>query len=139
MNNFRFIGWKEYIKDSVCIYCGMPAECREHAAPYAWRHTDRLVNRIFVPACKECNAILGCSLQSTLKERIVEAKRRLKVRHKTELAIPHWTLEELLELGPSLRQVVLAGQHLQLRLIARLNFAYFEWVGRGRPEWELPK
>ena len=72
---------------------------------------------LLVPCCRECNSILGATVQETLHERKQYLKDRLKQKHKKLLESPDWAEDELSSLGPTLRGAVerFAAEKLILR------------------------
>ena len=79
-------------------------------------------NWVEVPACKECNYILGNSLQNSLEARKAELKIRLKKRYKKLLEMPLWDDSELNELGPGLRKSIETALSKRARILIRLDF-----------------
>ena len=75
-----------------------------------------------VPACTECNSLLGASYQETLAKRKKVLKQRLKKRHKKILKIPDWNEKDIEELGDSLRQFVRQGQLEKILIQDRLRW-----------------
>ncbi len=80
----------EGLKDrSSCYYCGEPSECEDHAIPHA------LVRRLgaarsgygtdTLPACHECNTLLGAQVFDTLEDRTEYICTRLKQRYSKEI------------------------------------------------------
>ena len=74
-----------------CYYCGLPATSKDHAVPRALLRAladdpDALRHimwnrRETVPCCRECNCLLGASVQNTLEERKAFLKERLRRRY----------------------------------------------------------
>ena len=111
--------WEESEEYEPCYYCGLPGDQIEHVIP---RVVLRSLNdfpelkarftrgrKLIVPACRECNTLLGASLQKTLQERKAYLKERLRRRYKRLLAMPVWEEYELEEMGPHLRQNIEAN------------------------------
>jgi hypothetical protein len=111
---------------TYCTYCGSTATDRDHVIPvslttcYTKRYGDVAVT---VPACRECNAILGNRLFKTFEARAAYVASRLKARYKKLLAAPSWTDEELAELGPSLRSSIIANAGAKVEARRRIEFA----------------
>lgn len=124
--------------EGICIYCGMPEECWDHALPYSQRHRKEARKRLLVPSCSECNSLLGNSLQETLGDRVAYCKTKLQAKYSSLLQSPRWTSEELSELGEVLRREVIHHEHKRKRTQTRIDFDYFTWVRLGRPEDLLP-
>lgn len=96
-----------------CYYCGLPASSVDHVVPRAFLSAisgvDLSVNRhriLTVPACRECNSLLGASYQGTLEERKAHLKSILKTRYRKLLSSPPWSEAELEEIGPHLREEI---------------------------------
>jgi hypothetical protein len=135
----RTAGYEEaFPGEIVCIYCGVPKEVLDHALPYSKREFPQAGERVLVPACHECNAILKDSLQHTLSDRIKVAKIKLANRYAKVLRTPSWGLEELMELSENLRMQIMHNISLKRFVEDRLAFDYFLWIDLYRPEDLLP-
>jgi len=73
---------------STCVYCGDGANCREHFEP--WALTEM---RFWVPACNNCNSILGCRMTNTMSERCEIIRQRLTSKHRQALRNNHAALQ----------------------------------------------
>lgn len=102
-----------------CHYCGEPATCYDHVIPYS------LVghNTLLVPACDECNGLLGARLFQSLGEKKSFIARALAKRHAVDLRMRVWTETEIMELGYTLRTVILAGLENANRVRRRIAHA----------------
>lgn len=96
--------------EGACVYCGMPATCRDHLMPSPLTGSGRRSYVAVVPACTECNALLGDAVEVNMTARRELAHKRLAKRYARYLAMPkQWTPTELRTLGPNLRSRVAAG------------------------------
>lgn len=118
-----------------CYYCGEPAGTVDHVVPQSMLETLRAMGdqavtdvlvrfglRLTVPACLECNVVLGNSYQDTLGKRKAELKRRLRKRYARLLRTPDWTDRELSQLGPMLQQAVIGGIVKRDIVLRRLRY-----------------
>jgi len=115
-----------------CYYCGLPATSKDHAVPRALLRAladdpDALRHimwnrRETVPCCRECNCLLGVSVQNTLEERKAFLKERLRRRYTRFLSIPDWSEEELFEMSGRLRRYVVSGLKKKAVALARLRW-----------------
>jgi len=104
-----------------CYYCGMPATEKEHVIPKAILRAfedvgiEEIISRrkLLVRACRECNALLGSTYQTTLAERKAFLKAALRDRYRSVLKMKDWTEEKLSELGPTLRTHVESAMRLK--------------------------
>ena len=105
------------MKNKACYYCGLPASAEDHVIPKIVLKSYQAVGMgmldairgkrvLLVPACRECNSLLGASVQRTLTERKQELKARLKKKYKKLLKMPTWKETELKELSYTLRKTV---------------------------------
>lgn len=107
-----------------CCYCGMPGQHYDHVIPVSWtgekrsKHVDKDNT---VVACAECNLLLSNYHLHTISERAEYLSERLTNHYKKELSSPHWSEEELQELGRSLRTTVLRRQLKKLETIDRIR------------------
>lgn len=110
-----------------CFYCGNPATTEDHAYPLValqqiYGLTDLPPSRllVIVPACQECNGILGNKVFSTLSKRKQHIKKRLRERYRKLLAIPEWGTADLGRLGRVMQEYVILGLRQQELLQERL-------------------
>ena len=128
-------GYKKiFFEDGVCIYCGVPWEVEDHALPYSAKDAFDPFTRYLVPACKECNVVLGSSIQHLLSTRITVAKERLRSRYLKLLQMPEWSQRELEEMSPEFQASILQNLELKNIILNRLAFDYFLWTELGRPK-----
>jgi len=133
---------KKNDEDYTCYYCGIFASGIDHVIPRAILRsfgisysrgcagdydpeTLRTIvgeRTLTVPCCRECNTLLGSSFQKTLGERKAYLKMRLKRRYKKLIKMPNWKEEEILELGPTLRQNVRASLEAKKLILARIRW-----------------
>ena len=117
-----------------CAYCGVIANSVDHVPPRSQR--DRLValglalqyDFFEVPACRECNSVLGARPLWTLRERRAYIKRMLKRRYADVLKIPDWTDSELAQMSPMMQTYILNG--IEVREFIRQRVQYHE-LSRG--------
>jgi hypothetical protein len=59
--------------DSLCVYCGDPAVAMDHLVPVAWQRNGRngadRAGADLVPACLQCNSLLGAAPAFTVRDR----------------------------------------------------------------------
>lgn len=112
-----------------CYYCGELATCEDHAFPLIALHqiygvadlpSTRLL--VIVPACHECNTLLGEKVFDSLPRRKRYIKTRLRKRYKRILEIPSWHPQELQTLNPNFRDYVELGLFQQEALRQRLSW-----------------
>jgi len=107
----------------------MPGDARDHVIPRSVLQTladtgiEINKSRIkIVPCCHECNCLLGASFQETIAERKKYLKQRLRHKYRAILKIPHWTEEEINELGYVLKQDLLCTLKKKEMLLLRLKW-----------------
>lgn len=115
-----------------CVYCGLPADSVDHVIPRAYvsqiRDTIAPLDKTLkafgetVPACIQCNSILGASALFTMTERRSLVKERLRKKYKRLLAAPDWTHQELNDLDGTLRTHVIALQAAKDVVRARIRW-----------------
>lgn len=112
-----------------CYYCGENATTQDHAYPLAalqqiYGIADLPSGRLLVvvPACWECNMLLGSRVFTSLSRRKKYVKQRLRQRHKRILEIPEWEPHELARLEHRLQEYVLLGLQQQENLQKRLSW-----------------
>jgi hypothetical protein len=120
-----------------CVYCGMPAEVRDHFFPRAavsqWygimqsRHVRRLC--FTVPSCAECNGLLGARIALTFPSRRHLLRQRLEAKYRKLILSPAWSEEELYELRGRLREHVRAKQLERDIVKSRLIYEHDKEIG----------
>ncbi len=120
-----------------CYYCGDEAECIDHLIPFKVRQCGKRNGTHLgfgprVRACKDCNSILGAVGIFTLDGRKEFIATKLKKKLKKLQSIPHWSEEELAELGYSLRSHVESGLAQRDALLRRYEVA-------SLLRWETPE
>lgn len=101
MDTDRF-RWRVY--GAECVYCGDRANSVDHWPPRSYGAYGLLM-----PACKECNSLLGTMHPTSLGERIKTLKYLLRVRYAKYLRIPDWSEDELCEMGHAMHSSIVVG------------------------------
>ncbi len=86
----------------TCMYCGEPADQREHVYPRSLFGEDTPK----VWACAECNQIAGAKLFESIEEKRDFIIKRLERKYRSILSIPDWAEDEIEELEGNMRQAV---------------------------------
>jgi len=108
----------------TCIYCGQPADTIDHVPPVSriddYRAMDK-VRELFVTVhcCRQCNNILGNSLQPTIIDRCEYLKDKL-ARRMTRVTL--WSDDELGDIGPNLRSKLIENNRRDKMLSDRVNY-----------------
>jgi len=110
-----------------CFYCGQEGGTVDHQPPISTIGSmvtgGMAFECVLVPSCSHCNQLLGNLPTITLSERFEELKNRLRTKYHKELQIQgQWTMEEILELGHSLRGMILGS--VQLGQLAEERILY---------------
>lgn len=114
-----------------CVYCGNPADTKDHVSPRSLhRHLEMFdastleddIAGALVPACRECNCILGNNPSWLLSNRIKACKQKFFRRHYKALTRVIWDEDEIEECGRSLRSAISAMNRGDLELRARYAF-----------------
>lgn len=100
----------------TCMYCGEPANEREHVYPRTLFGEDTPK----VWSCGECNRIAGAKLFDTIEEKRDYIHKQLVRRYSGLLSSPEWDIEELKELKGSIKKDVLAFRRAQIWIKSRL-------------------
>ena len=101
-----------WFKTGICVYCGDIADTKDHIPSISWAYAlgyDNMVKEgaefIKVSCCKTCNSVIGDRNLPTLSARkafISEYWKKKGEKYK----IPTWTIDELNELGKTLKSSV---------------------------------
>ena len=94
----------------ICTYCGETADTYDHVAPVSSVNGGRRASvrnrKLCVPACRECNSVLGNRGGDTVGDRAAYLVGRYLKRYRKSLAQPDWSEDEMAELGPNMRREV---------------------------------
>lgn len=103
----------------VCVYCGVFADSEDHVVPrHLLERAGELsvdlskvmrMQRWVVPACRECNTMIGGRLYPTLAERRAAAHAGIRRKYASYLRVPDWSDEELDEMGPTAQREIVAA------------------------------
>jgi len=115
-----------YPRLEPCTYCGLPAATRDHVLPQVLASSLQLAglenapDRTTVPACHECNSILGSRVFPSLAARRNAVHASLAKRYHSILHAPRWAPEDIAALGPTLRSAVERQQYIREVTLDRL-------------------
>lgn len=110
-----------------CTYCGEVSEALDHVEPYSAtgtygkRHQRSWAKRHVVPSCAECNHLLSNLNFVSIAERAAYLAKKYKDRYKKILSLPSWGQEELAELRPNLRKIVIRDQKKKKTMQRRIK------------------
>ena len=108
-----------------CAYCAARASVLDHVTPHAAASSRsdgrRYSRRICVPACAECNLLLGDKMLTRVGERAKHLAGRLRARHAALVSMPEWSASELAELGRAMRDIVDASLTERRAVLARIE------------------
>lgn len=104
----------------ICVYCGEPADEREHVVPRCANFPTWIV-----PACGECNRAAGGMIFDGIVAKKRHIQKALARRYAKVLRTPEWDASELDEMGVTMRRAI--ADHLAAKRIVQ-----------GRVRWRLP-
>lgn len=84
-----------------CIYCGMLADTEDHFPPLSVS-----ISGFLLPACRLCNNLASTLYPFDFQARVRHVQEELVWRFGGDLAMPHWTTEEITKLGPNLQRYI---------------------------------
>lgn len=126
--------------DSICIYCGATAQCREHVIPVSYLSFARTYDQSLVwivPACNNCNSLAGAYIAFSIPEKAKYILSRFKIKYKKLLKQPEWTQDELNNLDYNLKEMVWGG--LVAKRIALERLSILEKTCNLPVDFERPK
>ncbi len=124
--------------DDSCTYCGAYAEARDHVIPNSWiRDGRKYTGDWTVPACEECNGMLGCELIVSVPGRADFLYSKYRKKYKKLMLSPVWTAAEMNALGPNLQSFVRQSMQAQAELDRRL--AHLQVIRRQGWDYLRPK
>jgi hypothetical protein len=104
----------------ICVYCGLDADTEDHLLPRGWSGNTSRSRVLTVPACRECNSVIGAQWASTITTRREVAHDAIRRRYRKLLSGLTPSPEDLAELGPNLRSYVEASLTVRQVVEARL-------------------
>lgn len=113
---------KDWLKLSdlpyICMYCGDPANNREHVIPYMYVGD----NTPMVWACVQCNSIAGSRVFDDLYEKARYINDRLRIKYAAILDIPLWGEDKIKELEGRLKQNIKGMLEVQKWIRQRISW-----------------
>lgn len=115
------------VEDDLCMYCGDIATTRDHVPPKKWLNLFSLhalhltENKVVVPACRNCNCVLGAKPLFTIEERRAYMRTYLWRKHGKLLATPGWKEEEITQLGRNLQRYIRGELHRKQHVMRRIG------------------
>ena len=116
--------WDRLNTSGVCFYCGLAADCLDHAWPVASNRPPPPGMNLLVESCTECNAIAHDRLFDSLQSRQAYIQDHLAQKYRRRITNQQWTAEDLAELGPRLRQAVEAGLRWEQSTTGRITYRH---------------
>ncbi len=115
--------WYEEAEIRACYYCGDAATSVDHFISQVLAARLTLGGKqMLIPACRECNSILGPRFFRTLELRREAAKDGIRKKYRRVLALPDWSEDECLALGPTLQSKIRGNQKLKRIVQERLAY-----------------
>ena len=102
----------------VCMYCGDPANQREHVTPYSYSGN----NTHMVWSCQECNVLASDNLFVNIEEKGRYINERLHIKYKKLIDIPDWSEKEFKELDGNIKRNVKGMIEVQKWIKKRINW-----------------
>lgn len=98
-----------------CTYCGSwDGDTADHLVPCTNTAVARPRGKSFkashgetVPACRECNGLLGTVQLFTVQQRAAFLLGAYQPRYKKLLKTPDWDADDLEDMGPSMKSLIL--------------------------------
>jgi len=112
----RQINYPKY----VCIYCGLPGYTKDHLLPVTVTGGAARDWVAVVPACGQCNSIIGERIGHRVGERRDFVHECLRRKNKKMLDKGKLTEADLAEFGPNLRSLIQAMEDKRDVLLQRL-------------------
>ena len=107
---------------TVCVYCGDVADTLDHVYPLAAMPATLPASALLtVPCCRECNTLANAKVCYSPVEKMFRIRRMLRSRHRKTLKIPHWTAEQIAEMGHKMQGFIRRGLREQKFVRSRLS------------------
>lgn len=108
---------KKFTWFNRCVYCGGPNQCRDHVFPVKVAAQLDLkrpnvrkelgTGLVTVPCCNECNSLAGDNVFTSVYQKRLYIKEKLKKKYSGKAKQVLWDIEELEEVGFTLKTHVL--------------------------------
>ncbi len=108
----------------LCVYCGLSGYTRDHLLPMTV--TGRAARRhvLTVPACRECNSVIGDRRVANITVRRSYAQQGIRRKYRRALRTLDWTNEQLNEFGPTLRSCAIKALEVKRITLGRLAWPW---------------
>lgn len=106
----------------VCVYCGEPADSRDHLRSRGWTGNRTRATVAVVPSCRECNSLIGDTFEHRVEGRREIVHKKLRAKNRSDLAVVLFGESDLAAMGPTLRAATEAAAARHVRLIKRLSW-----------------
>lgn len=106
----------------VCTYCGTRSGTRDHLVTRVWTGDADRKWVLTVPACAECNSIIGSNACKSIDGRRRVAQNRLRKKYRKHLLFQDLSEEELAEYGPGLQPIMREAAELRRLAEYRLRW-----------------
>lgn len=126
----RYARWDgQKIKGSLgCVYCADASGSVDHVPPLS--HVDRYsmqewaargVKFLLVPACMDCNRMLGARALYSVQERAAYIAKKLEDAYEKNAAL--WSDAEVSEMGAEFKRTIIAKRRQNEALLDRVRAA----------------
>jgi len=102
----------------ICMYCGEPADDREHVYPRSLFRN----NTPKVWACSECNNIASNRLFDCIEDKRDFIHKKIRKKYKWVFKTPNWDKDEINQLGYVLKTEILSAIRLKEIITRRLEW-----------------
>ena len=109
---------------TICVYCGDVSDTLDHVYPLAAMPATQLLPKsalLTVPCCSECNTLANATVCYSPVEKMFLIRGMLRRRHRAVLKIPHWTAEQIAEMGHKMQTFIRKGLREQKYVRSRLD------------------
>lgn len=117
---------KENDEPFWCEYCGMPADTVDHFKPVHFTNMASQLTQVEIGkllyACRECNSIAGAEVFKTLAAKRKHIQTHLRKKYAKYLKMPHWSDDELEEMGSEMRRYILHCQTMKGLVLQRVRW-----------------
>lgn len=111
----------------ACTYCGMPSDTMDHVPALSTvsmiRATEIETGRMIkVPACRECNSLLGTTTAHSIVERRAIVREKLTARYRKYLNMPKWDEDDFEDVSPEMAKFIRASSVIAEQVKARTRW-----------------
>ena len=134
---YNIVSLKDITMHDYCTYCGdWFGEDKDHVILIAFKYSGKRGTKSYrqdknVPACRECNVLLGSKAFFTVQDRASFLAKKLANRYKALLYSQDWEDKDLQDLGHNLRGFIEQSRKMRQNVANRIAHCQLVATDKG--------